>query len=360
MTDINLALLKTQEQSTETVLESIYFDTSSDLKKPEIASAERNEQFDRMATSKEENKPNSANKPHLATIDIATFLSKELPPKNLILPWLPEQGIAMIYAKRGIGKTYLALSVAYAIASGGKVLRWEAPNPRRVLYVDGEMSANTMQERLAKIVQMSEKEITDPSFFQLITPDLQENGIRDLGTLEGQNDINKLISMFDVLILDNLSTLVRSGNENEAESWLPIQEWVLKLRKIGKCVIFIHHAGKGGQQRGTSKREDILDAIITLKHPAGYCPNDGAKFEVHFEKFRGFVRDAANPFEASLVTNSEGLQEWAFRDIADVKLHKAIELSREGISQAEIAKELEVNRSTIHRWLKKAKEEGQI
>jgi RecA-family ATPase len=47
----------------------------------------------------------------------------------------------MLYGQRGLGKTHVALGIAYAVASGGAFLRWRAPVPRRVLYVDGEMAA---------------------------------------------------------------------------------------------------------------------------------------------------------------------------------------------------------------------------
>ena len=50
----------------------------------------------------------------------------------------------------------------------------------------------------------------------------------------------------------------------------------------------VHHANKNGMQRGTSKREDVLDTVIVLKRPADYTPEHGARFEVHFEKSRGF------------------------------------------------------------------------
>ena len=44
----------------------------------------------------------------------------ELPErKDLLQPWLPEQGLAMIHAPRGVGKTFFALSCAYAIGTGG-------------------------------------------------------------------------------------------------------------------------------------------------------------------------------------------------------------------------------------------------
>ena len=50
----------------------------------------------------------------------AELLKMEIPlRRTLLMPWLPEKGAAMLYAPRGLGKTYLSLSVAYAVASGG-------------------------------------------------------------------------------------------------------------------------------------------------------------------------------------------------------------------------------------------------
>lgn len=299
-------------------------------------------------------------KPHLNPVDIQAFLSQEIAPKKLILsPWLPEQGLAMIYAPRGIGKTYVALSIAYAVATGGAIFGWRAPEQKRVLYIDGEMPSRSMQERLAQISSSSEKQILDSAHFRLITPDFQETGIRDIATSEGQADINEYIDDFDLVVIDNLSTLARSGRENEAESWLPIQEWALFLRKIGKSILFVHHAGKGGQQRGTSRKEDVLDTVINLRRPQQYSPSDGARFEVHFEKARGFDGDDAKPFEATLAC-SESKLTWSFRDIENRDYESAIDMLNEGMTQTDIAKELDVNKSTISRWMNRAKSEGKI
>lgn len=299
-------------------------------------------------------------KPHLKPIDIQTFLSLEMPPKKLLLsPWLPEQGLTMIYALRGVGKTYVSLSIAYAVATGGTIFGWQAPEPKRVLYIDGEMPASTMQERLAQISRSSEKQILDSAHFRLITPDLQEAGIRDLCTSEGQADIIEFIDDFDLIVFDNLSTLTRSGRENEAESWLPVQELALFLRRRGKSILFVHHAAKGGQQRGTSRKEDVLDTVISLRRPPNYSPSDGAKFEVHFEKNRGFGGDDAKPFEAALISN-ESKFIWSCRDIESRNNEDIIDMYNEGMKQTDIAKELQVHRSTISRTIAKAKAEGKI
>ena len=97
----------------------------------------------------------------------------------------------------------------------------------------------------------------------------------------------------ELAVIDNLSTLCRSGIENEAESWLPIQEWLLGLRRRGMSAMIVHHAGKRGLQRGTSRREDVLDTTIAMRRPKDYEPSEGCRFEVHFEKSRGFTGDDA-------------------------------------------------------------------
>lgn len=55
--------------------------------------------------------------------------------------------------------------------------------------------------------------------FKIITPDLQEIGIPDIATLEGQSIINQHITdKIDLIILDNLSCLVRSGSASAANA----------------------------------------------------------------------------------------------------------------------------------------------
>jgi hypothetical protein len=65
-----------------------------------------------------------------------------------------------------------------------------------------------------------------------------------------------------LLILDNLSTLLANGSEGASDAWLPMQHWLLKLRRRGVAVLLIQHAGANGRQRGTGRREDALDTVI--------------------------------------------------------------------------------------------------
>ena len=153
----------------------------------------------------------------------------------------------------------------------------------------------------------------------------------DLSTKEGRSSLEGWIHDSDLIIIDNESTLFRSGVENEAESWRPVQDWALELRRRGKSVLFIHHAGKGGQQRGTSKREDTLDTVILLKHPQGYCSDQGAHFEVNFEKTRHFAGEDAAPFRVHLSEQEDGLWSWDIEEIpADSELVAVAEARKRG------------------------------
>jgi hypothetical protein len=223
----------------------------------------------------------------ISTISLTQFLATKLPEREVFLsPWLRKQSLTMVYAWRGTGKTLFMLSVAYAIASGNEFLGWQASKARKVLYLDGEMPGPTIQERLALIVNSFPRECED-GFFRLATIDLQAEGMMpDLSTEDGQSALDNVIGDAEVIVIDNLSCLVRRGRENEAESWEPIATWALRHRAKGRALIFVHHTGKDGKQRGTSKREDILNTSIKLCRPDDADPTDGAVFEIHFEKAR--------------------------------------------------------------------------
>jgi putative DNA primase/helicase len=294
----------------------------------------------------------------LKPLDLSEFLSLKLPPRrHIIKPWLPEKGLAQIYSPRGVGKTLLGLTIGYAVASANNFLGWEVPEPRKVLYVDGEMPAETMQERLALIAGAFEKKLPSGNFFRMLSADVSERGLPDLATPEGQRALDAVVDDAELLMLDNLSTLCRSGNENEAESWRVMQEWILAHRRARRAVVFHHHAGKAGAQRGTSKREDVLDTVIALRRPMDYRPEEGARFELHFEKTRGLFGADAESFEARYEVR-DGAAVWTRKVIGDLELERVVEVMRDGMSIRDAADALGMDKSKVARLKAKAKEKG--
>jgi len=293
----------------------------------------------------------------LNAMEVTDFIKMDLPKReNILSPWLPVQGLAMIYAPRGVGKTHIALAIAYAVVSNTSFLGWQPSKPRGVLYLDGEMPASLMQERLSILLTKNSTPLSVP--FRLITPDLQPLGMLYLATVRSQIQLENYLNDIELIIVDNISTLCRNSKENEADSWLPVQEWALKMRASGRSVLFIHHAGKSGHQRGTSKREDILDTVIALRRPNEYKSKDGAIFEIYFEKARGFFGEAANPFEVQLMINDVGMQEWIMRSIN--AYDQIIDIAKKGYKQSQIAEQVNLHKSNVSRHIKQAVQEGKI
>lgn len=301
--------------------------------------------------------------PPLKVISLHEFMATELPVRETILhPWMKTQSLCMIHGWRGTGKTHMSLGIFYSVGTGGTFLNWKADKARKALLIDGEMPAPALQERLTSIIASSGVEPV-PGFLSILTPDLQGGAMPDLSTHEGQEAVNLIIEQVgaEVIIVDNLSCLVRSGGrENDAESWVSVSEWALMQRQKGRSVLFIHHSGKDGKQRGTSKREDLLDVVIGLRRPPDYDPASGACFEIHFEKARHLSGDDVTPIEAQLTTDANGICTWAWRKVSDSTFDRVVSLANEGLSQSEIASELEINRSNVSRAWRKAEVQGML
>jgi putative DNA primase/helicase len=297
----------------------------------------------------------------LQPVGFNDFLAINMPPREMLLdPILPERSLAMLYAPRGIGKTLLALSIGLAVASGSPLLRWHAPRQRRVLYVDGEMPLVSLQERLRAISNGLGAAIPNEGF-RVLAADNTENGL-SIGSEEGQRAINSLLSGVDLVIFDNLSTLCTHGSESASDAWVPMQNWLLKLRRQGIAVLLVHHAGTNGRQRGTSRREDALDTVMALRRPEDYSPEQGARFEVHFEKLRSRVDgDAAVPFEAKLdaisADETAGVR-WLDYDLRPPVLKQAAALFQDGLTVREVAATLRISKTEAGRLRLRALEGG--
>jgi putative DNA primase/helicase len=298
--------------------------------------------------------------PTLQPVGLQDFLSLEVPPRTMLLnPILPERSLSMLYSPRGTGKSWLGLSIGLTVASGGSLLRWNAPRARRVLYVDGEMQLADLQSRLASIQAGMSVEIPKDGF-QILAADHTEDGI-NLDSVEQQQALERLLDRVDLLILDNLSTLMASGSEGAGDSWLRIQNWLLRLRRKGVAVLLVHHAGVNGRQRGTSRREDALDTIISLRRPVDYTPDEGARFEVHIEKARTLAGDGAVPFEAVVEPfandlGHEGIR-WVSQDLKPPIFRQAVRFA-DGMTVRQVAVALGISRSEAGRLRQKAEADG--
>jgi len=93
--------------------------------------------------------------------------------------------------------------------------------------------------------------------------------------------------------------------------------------------------------------------VIALRKPADYQPDQGARFELHYEKSRGFYGDDAQPFEAAL-----GPAGWTTRDLQDADMARVVVMTQDNMSVREIAEETGLSKSTVNRLQRRARDSG--
>ena len=223
-----------------------------------------------------------------ALVSYPDLLALEIPERPRHLPWLFEGGNVLVYGPRGVGKTFFQLALATALTTGKDLWKWTCPAPVGVLYVDGEMQLDELRQRTTSLMDTPPVAPLEFLSGQLV---FHRCGGKDLiltSEVMRQEVVNILDARPDIriLILDNISCLFSGIREDSKQDWEPINAWLIRLRHRGLATLLVHHAGKGGQQRGTSGREDSLDTVIHLDKPKGSDAREGCHFHLSFTKCR--------------------------------------------------------------------------
>jgi hypothetical protein len=289
--------------------------------------------------------------PILRRLTAPELLAASVRPRSTILdPILTSRTLALLYGPRGLGKTFVALGLARAAAAGESFLGWHATRPHRVIYVDGEMAADEMQQRLALYGPA-------PPTLEFVLADLDEGPLLDLAYVDGQRRLMRDWGHPELVVLDNLASLagLRTG---DTDRWHALQRFLLLQRQLGRAVLMVHHANKKGLQRGSSRREDVLDLVMAMRRPVGWTPGDGTRFELHFEKARSLHGRAIEPIRARLVSDGERLAcQWA-AGTTDPTLERGVALLEQGVGVRQMGVRLGLSRSVAYRLRDRALQLG--
>jgi hypothetical protein len=301
----------------------------------------------------------------LKVTSLGALLDTPYPPKEILLaPWLTERHLSMIHAPAGVGKSLLGASIALSVAAGGTLFEWSALRPRRVLLIDGEMDIEDIQERFKTLAPSVGGDL-EAGRQNLSVIARQDQGLDtefpDLATEAGQGLILNQVKHLkpDLIILDNFSTLCEVENENDASSFNPIMNFMLRLKQGRIAVLLIHHSrkGNGGQSayRGTSKMAVVFNTIINLTAPKLIDSRSSAHFELRWEKCRSIRNERMFNMDVKLVN-----AEWVFGPLESDKLSELVALlkSLSHPDQNSLAETLGVAQGTISKWLKQAQANG--
>jgi hypothetical protein len=289
----------------------------------------------------------SASKPQLKSLTLQQLFDKEFPPReHLIAPWLREGESALIWSEPGVGKSMLSLSIALCIAGGGELMGWKSERPRRVLVVDGEQHIEDIKERAgflmgtvdgvdaneaAQNITIFARQDQDPeaSFPDLADPDGQDELFRR--AVEGK---------FDLVILDNFSTLATIEDENSAAAFNPVMDFLLKMKQARVATILVHHANKGGKDfRGSSKLATTFEVILGLQKSTSGKKRHGTSFDIEWTKYRRLKDETVSGRNVWL--DGDPLA-WGYKVSQDEEVGELVRLIRthEFTTQAQLAQEM--------------------
>ena len=276
---------------------------------------------------------------------------------TLLGPVLPRASLTLLYGTRGVGKTFLALSMALAVASGGAILRWRAQKPARVLYVDGEMPRAMLVERLAALAAGAEL-LPAADNLRLLASEGDAGSRIDLATEDGRARIAEACDGTDLLVLDSLSVLLRNRSIEAGRAWTDVEDWLLGLRRRGLAVLIVRNGNMRRDGSDSSRHADVVDTAIALRRPDDYEAFEGARFDLRFTKGRALLGTAAQPFEAALY-RKDGLLRWFVSSREDALVARAAGLFFEGFTVREVASRLRISKSAAHRLGEQAIEQAE-
>jgi hypothetical protein len=166
-------------------------------------------------------------------------------------------------------------------------LHWSGKRSAKVLYIDGEMSSCSLQERIR-----GEHKRSGISENLIVLSRMDCEGMPPLNTPEGQVYIDRVFEETgaELVFFDNIQALL-TGNMKDEDAWALMLEWITSLthRRIGQ--VWLHHTGMDKTHGyGTNTREWRMDAVALME--AVERSDADVSFKLIFTKAR--ERNAAN------------------------------------------------------------------
>ncbi len=187
--------------------------------------------------------------------------SRGKPPSWLIKGVVPKADLGVIYGASGSGKSFFALDLACAVATGEE-WRGKRVEKARVAYIAAEGAAG-FRNRLKALCEQRKLDIDSLDIFVLAgTPNFSDpKQIIELVQAMRAN------GPFGLVFVDTLAQVSAGSDENSGEDMSKILEHCRVVRThTGAMVLLIHHSGKDEQRgaRGWSGIKGALDVEISI------------------------------------------------------------------------------------------------
>jgi AAA domain len=225
-----------------------------------------------------------------------------LPPTWDVEPLIGQGQRVMVIGQWGAFKSWLLSHLALHLAAGCTWLdTFTVPEPRRVLYIDKEMSARAAIRRFQQLAKGAG--IAPDANLPLMLLSHPPIVMNDEGAKQLLNAIDKRNGDPNVIITETFRRVLVGAEKEQADVsrfWSAVEP----IFKAGKTTIFSHHMRKPKRQNENSREmasgsTDILasaDGVLAILR-AGLT--DRFSFE-HLKNREGDEYDGGTPFELSI------------------------------------------------------------
>ena len=289
-------------------------------------------------------------------------LRKNKKERFLFDPIIGNKSFNLLLGKRGAGKSWLGISIAYSLATGRSFIKnWNVPKPCKVLYINGEVDDDLMDDRINLLDKFYSKSIKKKNVLfrtdrglDLTTPESQVKVEKYLNTASLKEGDSRM--PVSVLILDNLYFLAL--NAEKEKKWDILKNWILKLisdRKLS--VLLLHHSNEDNRSFGTSNIEKVADDVLLLKK-VKKKENEKKYLKIKVEETKNKRKLEFEPFNIFLDTDkkarwieensSNNFYSWKMEESEKLKI--VISLRKNKKTWPEIADMFGVSLSTVEKF----------
>jgi hypothetical protein len=184
-----------------------------------------------------------------ATFTAAELMAMELPPPKWAVPDIVPEGVIILAGKPKLGKSFMALGLAVAVATGGVALGSKQVETGEVLYLALEDNRRRLQKRVGLLNAGDSK--LDKLHMAVEWPRLDDGGVEKLDAFLSEHPETRLA------VIDTLKKVrarvpgTRSVYEVDYEALEPL---LPLATEHGVAILVVHHTRK-------ADAEDPLDTI---------------------------------------------------------------------------------------------------
>jgi hypothetical protein len=210
------------------------------------------------------------------------LMAEEFPEQQWVLDDLIPEGVTLLAGKPKIGKSWMALDIALAVASGGTALGRDVGRPRRVLYLALEDTKRRLQARMTTLLGTDPPPVAAFGFaqewepFEWRTGDVK--GVGDVTVNPGLDLLESVITGNDVefVVIDTLYRVKATGGQSGyAQDYKSVTDIAGLARRTGVSILLVHHQRKQGSDdsidtvQGTTGITGAVDTVALISKGPG-------------------------------------------------------------------------------------------